>query len=274
MELEDCFEDIISKACCGLAFNGHAAADIMATGAALVRAAAIRLALDVNEIEKLAATLHLDPRTLADSLTDSWRPKQPPLQSAGILVEQLPVGWTYKTNAYLTSYPQSAICDLIDPGSEPDRLLQVIGNRRLRFIMLTHGHGDHTGAALELHHKTGAPLVINPLDAHGKIKRLSINPLDREGPTASGWQVIPLPGHTPGSTAFLQDGFLFCGDALFAGSIGRSHCDYARHLEVLREKVMTLPGRTAILPGHGPASTVSQELRHNPFLAKSAGAAG
>ena len=80
--------------------------------------------------------------------------------------------------------------------------------------------------------------------------------------------VTPLatPGHTQGSTCYAINGACLVGDTLFAGSIGRPVCDYTRMLAAIRSKVLSLPEDTDLLPGHGPATTVREEIGHNPFF--------
>ncbi|MCD6235934.1 MAG: MBL fold metallo-hydrolase, partial [Thaumarchaeota archaeon] len=82
-------------------------------------------------------------------------------------------------------------------------------------------------------------------------------------------RVIHTPGHTPGSVCFLVERYVFTGDTLFAGSIGRSDLsggDFQQLLSSIKSKLMTLPDDFVIYPGHGPSSTIGVERRMNPFL--------
>jgi glyoxylase-like metal-dependent hydrolase (beta-lactamase superfamily II) len=81
-------------------------------------------------------------------------------------------------------------------------------------------------------------------------------------------QTLHTPGHTPGSVCYLTGLICFVGDTLFAGSLGRAGSRYAYHalLDSVRARLLGLPEMTALLPGHGPATTVGEELRHNPFF--------
>jgi hydroxyacylglutathione hydrolase len=82
--------------------------------------------------------------------------------------------------------------------------------------------------------------------------------------------VLHTPGHTPGSVSLLGDGVLFSGDTLFFGGVGRTDLPggSTRDLEKsIREKILTLPPETIVLPGHGPLTTVGEEKDSNPFLA-------
>ncbi|MBE0598839.1 MAG: MBL fold metallo-hydrolase, partial [Desulfuromonadales bacterium] len=82
-------------------------------------------------------------------------------------------------------------------------------------------------------------------------------------------QVIHLPGHSPGGIGLLIGGHLFCGDVLFADSIGRTDLpggDFDLLVGGIREKLLVLPDDTVVHPGHGPETTIGREKRHNPFL--------
>jgi len=81
--------------------------------------------------------------------------------------------------------------------------------------------------------------------------------------------VLHTPGHSPGHVTFVAGGMAFVGDLIFAGSIGRTDLPGGSHaalLRAVREKIFTLPAETILLPGHGPATTVEEEKRSNPFF--------
>jgi len=190
-----------------------------------------------------------------------------------------------RTNCYLVSSREEAL--IIDPGAEPERLLSKIGGLKVRYIINTHGHSDHIGANGVVKEKTGASLLIHRDDASMLLRpaqNLSLlwgeevlsPPADRflqggERIEFAGvlWKVIHTPGHSPGGISLLWDHWLFSGDTLFAGSVGRTDLPGSSGevlLRSIREKLLTLDDEVIVYPGHGPSTTIGEERRWNPFL--------
>ncbi|MFN3466600.1 MAG: MBL fold metallo-hydrolase [Candidatus Brocadiales bacterium] len=190
---------------------------------------------------------------------------------------------------------------IIDPGGDADEILKFIKKHKLqpRYLINTHGHGDHIGANKELKahfpdikiciHEEDKDALTNPfknLSALGGFQSkdyiLKSPPADmtlKEGDRITlgkiKLEVIHTPGHTPGGICLLgrsEDGrpdVLFSGDSLFQGSIGRTDFPGGNHsalIESLRGKVLTLKEDTIVYPGHGPTTTVGYEKRNNPYL--------
>ncbi len=205
--------------------------------------------------------------------------------------ENLPVG-AFQANAWLVWDEESGKGLLVDPGDEAERLLAWIGEKgvQVEILLATHGHLDHVSAAREVGEALGGvPFAMHGadrflLESLGETrKQFGLAPkepprLDRE---LSGGEILPVgtrelrvlhvPGHSPGSAAFLdeQGGNLLTGDLLFKGSVGRTDLpggDAPVLFESIRKKVLTLPGSTRILPGHGPETSIDDERKHNPFL--------
>ena len=196
-----------------------------------------------------------------------------------------------ETNCHvLTSDGQ---CWVVDPGMGLEPLLEFLTGRALSpsKVLLTHGHGDHIAGAAQLAERfpdsrlvcptADADMLTDPqanlsapfgmaLTAPPADELISPGQVLTLGQT--DWQVLDTSGHTPGGVSFYcpQAKIVITGDALFAGSIGRTDIpggSASRLLRNIREQLLSLPDETAVLPGHGPATTVGTECRRNPCFA-------
>lgn len=181
-------------------------------------------------------------------------------------------------NCYLVADPATKEACLIDPGAEPDRLREAIRKEglALKFIINTHGHGDHIAANSVF----GVPVYIHADDAAfltDPSKNLSrhffftvtsppASRLLRDGDTVPlgslAFRVIHTPGHTPGSIALDLAGALFTGDTLFCGGVGRTDFPYGDEDALYRAittRLFAFPDATPIYPGHGAPSTIGAE---------------
>jgi glyoxylase-like metal-dependent hydrolase (beta-lactamase superfamily II) len=179
---------------------------------------------------------------------------------------------------------------VIDPGSEPSRVLDCLRQERLTAAayLLTHGHADHISALAELQETMPAPAAMHAADLEWAFTDVNqfppvlpvpSRPPDRwralqggEELTDAGLncRVLHTPGHSPGSVCFHfpDAGALFTGDTLFAGSVGRTDLpggDSDALMESLA-RLLCLPATTRVYPGHGPETTLARDRRHNPFL--------
>ena len=148
---------------------------------------------------------------------------------------------------------------------------------RLIGLCLTHGHADHADGIEQILSYREVPVYLGPEDINLLSWRprtdLLVAPIDELSISVGRRMVhcLTTPGHTPGGICYrLDDAQLpvcFVGDTLFAGSIGRSNPKelYSTHLNSVRRRVLTLSLDYRLLPGHGPATTVEEELDHNPF---------
>jgi glyoxylase-like metal-dependent hydrolase (beta-lactamase superfamily II) len=205
------------------------------------------------------------------------------------------VSQPFEENTYVVWLPGRTEAVVIDPGLEPDLILDCLRDEGLTAVALlnTHGHADHIAGNAALKEAfPDAPLLIGTgdevmlSDARANLSAVFglpfiSPPADRtvgEGDVfeAAGmtFDVREIPGHSPGHVVFLCRGTapltVFGGDVLFRGSIGRYDFpggDGELLLQGIREKLFTLPGDTVVYPGHGPATTVGYEMRTNPFLA-------
>lgn len=186
------------------------------------------------------------------------------------------------TNCYLLEDEKAHVAAVIDPGDEAGRILQVIKDDGVdvKYILLTHGHYDHTTAVPELHQALPqAEIYIHKADANGAGSRLF--PLAGQIPDLKFYdegdaltlgeltiQVLHTPGHSKGSVTLKVGDVLFCGDTLFAGSCGRTDLAGGSYDEIMAslKKLGELPGDCHVCPGHDVTSTLERERRSNPFL--------
>ncbi|MEW4456124.1 MBL fold metallo-hydrolase [Bremerella sp. JC817] len=212
------------------------------------------------------------------------------------------VSMPFDENTYVLFKEGLAECIVVDPGLEPEKIVDALAERKLQVcaILNTHGHSDHiAGNGTMKQMWPNAPLVIGHGDAEKLTdpeKNLSgpfglplISPEQdltvKEGDTyqAGGidFEVRETPGHSSGHVVFIvRDGdrtVVLGGDVLFKGSIGRTDFpdgSFADLKQAIETKLFTLPGESIILPGHGPATTVEEEIEGNPFVGKPAGYKG
>lgn len=218
------------------------------------------------------------------------------------MVERIIVG-PLRTNAYVVSTAKKE-CVLIDPGGEPNHILERLEvlNVKPRAILLTHGHYDHLAAipAIRRAYEEPISIYVHEKDAAflgegaEALHRQMFETLDQETRAAfeeemeelpppdeylsDGMQimdtdlyVIHSPGHTPGSVCIYSEerSALFSGDTLFFKSIGTTDIPDGSSdqlIETIRTKLFTLPPETRLFPGHGPLSTVEREKNNNPAL--------
>ena len=186
------------------------------------------------------------------------------------------------TNCYLLEDEKARAAAIIDPGDEAGRILQVIEDDGVdvKYILLTHGHYDHTTAVPQLHKALPqAEIYIHRADANGAGSQLF--PLAGQIPDLKFYdegdtlalgdmtiQVLHTPGHSKGSVTLKVGDVLFCGDTLFAGSCGRTDLAGGSYAEIMAslKKLGELPGDYHVCPGHDVTSTLERERRSNPFL--------
>lgn len=194
------------------------------------------------------------------------------------------------TNCYIIGCQETKEGAIIDPGFDGQDIFNLVQEEELdiKYIINTHGHGDHIGANGELKRLTGAELLIHQADAEYLTdpgKNLSVYMgMEISGPPADRLlqdgdvikigntvilEVLHTPGHTPGGISLKGKNFVFTGDTLFAGSVGRTDFPGGSQEELLasiKNKLLVLPGDYLIYPGHGPSSILEKEKQSNPFL--------
>lgn len=203
--------------------------------------------------------------------------------------KRLPLG-VYYANCYLITDETSKATAVIDPGGDAEELIGHITAEGLnvKYIILTHGHGDHIGAVAELKEFTGAPVCIHKLDERMLLdsklnltsvmgnkrvelkadKYLEDKEIIRLG-DATELEIIHTPGHTPGGICVKSEDCIFSGDTLFACSIGRTDLEGGSFDEIIasiKNKLLIYSEDTKVYPGHGNSTSVNIEKTRNPYL--------
>ena len=194
-------------------------------------------------------------------------------------VKMLQVG-PLGTNCYILEDEKAREAAVIDPGGDAPVIVQALEGAELRYILLTHGHYDHTGGVAELKRAfPQAEIYIHEkdyLEADKELFPLSVQihgaNFYGEGDALSVGgltiQVLHTPGHSEGGVTLRCGDLLFCGDTLFAGSCGRTDFpggDVPKLLASLR-RLGKLEGNLQVCPGHMDLSTLEEERTHNPYL--------
>ena len=186
------------------------------------------------------------------------------------------------TNCYILEDDQTNLAAVIDPGDEPELIQEALEKEgvEVRYLLLTHGHYDHTTAVPALHRVyPQADIYIHQADANGAGSTLF--PLAGEVDDLKLYdegdvirlgdheiQVLHTPGHSPGSVTLKVEDVLFTGDTLFAGSCGRTGLRGGSYEQIMQslKRLGELKGDFHVCPGHEATSTLERERRSNPFL--------
>ena len=207
--------------------------------------------------------------------------------------------WLAETNCYVIAPDTGGPCVVIDAPADLEGIASLLAANDLypEALLVTHAHIDHAGGAAAVAERWSIKAYLHPdddwlaADPLAQLRSLfgGLIPewLDGAFDPPASWEalrdealvslagvqfeVLHTPGHTPGHCCFhvASEGILFSGDQLFAGSIGRTDLpggDYGQLMRSMATRVLTLDDATTVLPGHGPATTISRERLTNPFL--------
>lgn len=198
-----------------------------------------------------------------------------------------PVGML-QANCYIIGDENSKEGIIVDPGGDAVKILNECEKNELKikYIVLTHGHGDHIGAVQDIKLATNSRIIMNSRDefltkgANKKIfpifrnlKDFDIDEYINNGDIISAdgidIEVIETPGHTPGGVCFKIGNILLSGDTLFQGSVGRCDLEFGSYetlIKSIKEKLLILPDDTIVYPGHGDKTTIGYEKKYNPYI--------
>lgn len=202
--------------------------------------------------------------------------------------------WTvspFAEHPYLIACAETGQAIFVDPGDQPELLWQAVidAGVQLTAIVLTHAHLDHVGAVEPIRRRVGVPVYVHPADDEilaaapglAQMYGWQIEPVaPADHPLADGdtitvgntrFTVLHTPGHSPGSVCLYapDERLLIGGDTLFARSVGRTDLpggDGPTLIRSIQQQLWPLPDDVRVLPGHGPATTIGDEKRLNPFV--------
>ncbi len=184
------------------------------------------------------------------------------LETEHFAIRKVVVG-RLENNVYVVACRRTEAAVIIDAAAEPGRILAETSDVRPVAILTTHGHFDHVGAARQVAAELGIPVRLDPADA-GLAGFEPDEPLVA-GPTSFGdvtIEVVPTPGHTPGSICLLLPGVALTGDTLFPGGpggTGSPGSSFTQIIDSIERRLLALPGGTLVMPGHGLDTTIGHE---------------
>ncbi|GAB36741.1 MBL fold metallo-hydrolase [Gordonia otitidis] len=179
--------------------------------------------------------------------------------------------WDVDNNVWIVGDDSEVV--IIDAAHSAKPILDAVGDRTVKAIVLTHGHNDHITVAPELSKETGAPILLHPGDnmlwneTHPDVTPGNLDDGQEIEVAGTSLKIINTPGHSPGSSVIYAPelGVLFSGDTLFnggPGATGRSFSSFPKIIESIKEKIFVLDPETKVYTGHGDGTTVGDEAPH------------
>ena len=268
LPLEDTLGDILGKAMRGRKISPEALADRTGVPTETI-AALLDGGFDQVAVRAIAPALELCPDALLAAGQKSYRPA--PIELEGLAQFNTPYE-DMTVNSYLVWDPATKEAVAFDTGADAGGMLELIQEKGLKLvaILLTHTHGDHIYDLDRLREKTGARAYVGDRE-----------PIEGAEPFRAGREFVCGElvidsrltwGHSPGGITYIVRGLAHLvavvGDAVFAGSMGGGGVSFDDALFTNKKEIFPLPNDTIICPGHGPLTTVGEDLKHNPFYAR------
>jgi glyoxylase-like metal-dependent hydrolase (beta-lactamase superfamily II) len=272
-KLEDLFGDIIGKARRGLKLTEAELGKKTGLSEQQVKdLQSSKWKPDDATLRTVATALGLAPDRLVAIANDAYSPA--PVDLARWNAAQITSPFEdYFVHTYLAWDPKTKEAVLFDTGTQAEPIHGLIQKHglKVKLLCLTHTHGDHVAVLDEVRKKYNPPVIASKAEPVDGAKFV------REGDLLScgglTLKVLETDGHSPGGFTFLISGFAgglpdiaVVGDAIFAGSMGGPMISYERLHSNVKNKILKLSENTALLPGHGPLTTVGEEKRNNPFF--------
>ena len=222
-------------------------------------------------LEALAVFLGLNPEKLL-LIAEGWVPRQVDLDHWNKL-SVITTAQSFDVNSYLIWDPETKDAAIFDTGWFADDIFSLVEKEQLmvQYLFITHMHGDHVAAVGEIRKRWSQVHVFSNNDGAPAKNRIKANQLIEIGRLRVESRFTP--GHAEDGVTYVVEGWgqgappvAIAGDAIFAGSMGKDISTANIAPLKVREEILTLPKDSLICPGHGPLTTVSEELNHNPFF--------
>ncbi len=191
-----------------------------------------------------------------------------------MIVKRFTVGWL-STNCYVVGCEETREAAVIDPGMDSERDAEPIldfikqNSLHIKYIINTHGHPDHVAGNAIMKKATGAPILIHESNSENVQADRKLHDGNILQVGTLKLVVLHTPGHTPDGISLLGENLVFTGDALFAGSVGRTDFlggSYEELMRSIKTKLLAIPESFKVYSGHGPSTTIGDEKKYNPFL--------
>ncbi|MDQ8204535.1 MBL fold metallo-hydrolase [Pelagicoccus sp. SDUM812003] len=268
LPLEDGCGDILSKAQKGLGISTETLAERTGVSESMIRSMR-KGDYDSEAAARLAAALQLKPQALQAIAEGRWRPEEP-AELTGFAHFSTPFH-DWQVNAFLVWDEATRAAVAFDTGTDASPMVETLERKglKLQALFLTHAHRDHVAGIPALRAKREFPIYLSASEPGGPRGGTRIGAGETKRFGGLSIEGFETPGHTEGGMSFrvggLGRGIAIVGDALFAGSMGGTSIEaYERGIDSL-QRILELPEQTRLAPGHGPLTTVAEELRMNCF---------
>jgi len=271
-QLEDELGDILQKARDGKSWSQNdLARSIGISPDAIRRMESYEYIPDDTVLLKIADALDLHGPSLVVIAKEAWVPNtiSPDPGPFDLVCLNVFMGM-YPVTCYLLICRDTRETAIIDTGANPEEIIAKARELNVRpsKILLTHSHPDHAGGLGVLDREYDCPTWIDKKEPRPAGSRDLRTVGDGETLPLGNLEIkiLATPGHTPGGVSYQVGESIFSGDCIFAGSMGRANASWPGLFQSITTRLLTFPDHYRLFPGHGPATTVGEEKRHNPFF--------